>query len=55
MLDLPKEIGKMACKPVATPIDPNLKLGLAKEDATVDREMYQRLVGRLIYLILDRT
>jgi len=45
-----KETGKTACKPVNTPIDPNLKLGNAKEDTTVDKEMYQRLVGRLIYL-----
>ena len=45
-----KETGKTACKPANTPIDPNLKLGNAKEDTAVDKEMYQRLVGRLIYL-----
>ena len=48
--DLLKETGKTARKPASTPMDPNLKLGKAKEDAPVDREMYQRLVGRLIYL-----
>lgn len=35
---------------MSTPIEPNLKLDEAEEDAMVDREMYQRLVGRLIYL-----
>ena len=37
-------------KPVSTPIDPNLRLREAEKDAIVDKEMYQRLVGRLIYL-----
>ena len=48
--DLLKETGKTACKPASTPIDPNLRLEEAENDATVDKEMYQRLVGRLIYL-----
>nr|KYP52900.1 Retrovirus-related Pol polyprotein from transposon TNT 1-94 [Cajanus cajan] len=48
--DLLKETGKTACKPASTPIDPNLKLGNAEEDTAVDKEGYQRLVGRLIYL-----
>ena len=49
-MDLFKETGKTACKPTSTPIDPNLRLGMAEEDAAIDREMYQRLVGRLIYM-----
>ena len=49
-MDLLKETRKLACKLVSTPIDPNHKLGETKEDVAVDREMYQRLVGRLIYL-----
>jgi hypothetical protein len=49
-MDLLKETGKMACKPASTPIDPNLRLGKAEEDVVVDGEMYQCLVGRLIYL-----
>ena len=48
--DLLKETGKTSCKPASTPIDPNLKLGNTEEDTVVDKEMYQRLVGRLIYL-----
>ncbi|KAL6319838.1 hypothetical protein AAG906_036906 [Vitis piasezkii] len=35
--DLLKEIGKLACKPTSTPIDPNHKLGEAEEDTMVDR------------------
>jgi hypothetical protein len=45
-----KETSKTACKPASTPIDPNLRLGKAEEDVAVDGEMYQCLVGRLIYL-----
>ena len=48
--NLLKETRKLACKPTSTPIDSNHKLGEAEEDATVDKEMYQHLVGRLIYL-----
>ena len=48
--DLLKETGKLGCKPASTPIDPNHKLGEAEGDTSVDREMYQRLVGKLIYL-----
>ncbi|RVW58525.1 Retrovirus-related Pol polyprotein from transposon RE1 [Vitis vinifera] len=42
--------GKIGCKPVSTPMDPNHKLGEAKKEPVVDKRMYQRLVGRLIYL-----
>jgi hypothetical protein len=48
--DLQQETGKAACKPASTPIDPNVKLRNAEEDIKVDKEMYQRLVGKLIYL-----
>ena len=50
VVDLLKETGKLDCKPASTPIDPNHKLGEANDDVVVNREMYQRLVGRLIYL-----
>ena len=52
--DLLEETGKLGCKPVTTPIEPNQKLAEAQEEATVDREMYQRLVGKLIYLAHTR-
>ncbi|CAJ2640890.1 unnamed protein product [Trifolium pratense] len=48
--DLLQETGKTACKPACTPIDPNIKLGNAEEDVAVNKERYQRLVGKLIYL-----
>ena len=44
------ETGKTTCKSANTPVDPNVKLGNAEEDITIDKEMYQRLVGKLIYL-----
>jgi hypothetical protein len=48
--DLLKETDRTAYKPASTPIDPNLRLGKAEEDAVVDRKMYRCLVERLIYL-----
>ncbi|XP_059658496.1 uncharacterized mitochondrial protein AtMg00810-like [Cornus florida] len=53
--DLLKETGKTACKPASTPIDPNLRLGKAEEDAAVDREMYQRLVAHRVLQYLKGT
>ena len=38
------------CKPVSTPVDINLKLGKDEESPLVDKESFQRLIGRLIYL-----
>lgn len=35
-------------------MDPDMRLGQAEEDVAVDREMYQCLVGRLIYLFYTR-
>ena len=40
----------MGCKPVETPIEQNHRLSEYVEDATVDRESYQKLVEKLIYL-----
>lgn len=48
--DLLAETGKIGCKPASTPMDPNHKLGEAKEEPSIDKRMYQRLVGKLIYL-----
>lgn len=50
ILDLLTETGKIGCKPMSTPTEPNSKLGKAKEEPPVDKAMYQRLVGKLIYL-----
>ena len=40
----------LGCKIVETPIEPNLKLQLVEVKDVIEREKYQRLVGRLIYL-----
>ena len=36
--DLLAETGKIGCKPVSTPMDPNHKLGEAKEELVVDKK-----------------
>jgi len=43
--DLLQETEKTTYKSASTPIDPN-----KKEDIVVDKEMYQRLVSKLIYI-----
>ena len=50
MLDLLREIGKLGCKPIDTPIEFNQGLCDAPDNPMVDRGSYKRLVGRLIYL-----
>ena len=50
VLDLLKETGMMGCRPAETPMEPNLKLQPASAEKVRDREKFQRLVGRLIYL-----
>ncbi|XP_038879628.1 uncharacterized mitochondrial protein AtMg00810-like [Benincasa hispida] len=49
-LDLLKEIGMTGCKPIDTPIEVNSKLKSILEGVPVNKERYQRLVGKLIYL-----
>ena len=44
----------MASKLIATPIAQNHRLSEALGEKKVDRKMYQRLVGRLIYLAHTR-
>ncbi|XP_024041989.1 uncharacterized protein LOC112099121 [Citrus clementina] len=48
--DLLKDTGMIDCKPAATPVEPNSKLGLEENSAPVERGRYQRPVRRLIYL-----
>lgn len=52
--DLLKETGMTTSKLVATPIEQNHRLGEALGGKAVDRKMYQRLVGKLIYLAHTR-
>lgn len=49
ILDLLKETGMLGSRPMATPMDQNHRLS-GGTGTPVDRERYQRLVGRLIYL-----
>jgi Reverse transcriptase (RNA-dependent DNA polymerase) len=49
VLDLLAETGMLGCRLAVAPIDQKLKLS-AEAGEPVDRERYQRLVGRLIYL-----
>ena len=50
MLDLLKETSMSGCKPVATPVEPKVKFKKPIKEKTADKGMYQRLVGKLIYL-----
>jgi Reverse transcriptase (RNA-dependent DNA polymerase) len=53
-LDLLKEIRKLGCKPVSTPIDSNMKLNTEDGETLEDINHFQRLVGNLIYLTVIR-
>jgi Reverse transcriptase (RNA-dependent DNA polymerase) len=50
ILDLLTEVGLLDCKPVDTPMVPNLKLDAYSDHTPTNIERYQRLVGKLIYL-----
>jgi Reverse transcriptase (RNA-dependent DNA polymerase) len=45
-----KEIGKLGCKPISTPIDPNVKLNIEDSEPLKDIHHFQRVIGKLIYL-----
>ncbi|XXG51736.1 hypothetical protein AAC387_Pa03g0242 [Persea americana] len=49
-LDLLNETGMSASSPVSTPMEENLKLGMHPNQIPANKERYQRLVGRLMYL-----
>jgi hypothetical protein len=50
VLDLLTEVGLLECKPADTPIVQNHKLGEYTDQVPANKERYQRLVGKLIYL-----
>jgi len=50
VLDLLTEVGMLDCKPANTPTVQNQKLGLYPNQELADKDRYQRLVGKLIYL-----
>ncbi|KAA0049978.1 reverse transcriptase [Cucumis melo var. makuwa] len=49
-LDLLIERSMLGCCPANTPIEVNCELGNSDDQVLVDKEQYQRLVGKLIYL-----
>ncbi|KAL0536536.1 hypothetical protein IC582_025485 [Cucumis melo] len=49
-LDLLIETGMVGCRPADTPIEFNCKLGNSDDQVPVDKERYQSLVGKIIYL-----
>ena len=50
ILDLLTETGMLDCKPVETPIETNHKLSILPDQVPTNKERYQKLVGKLIYL-----
>ncbi|RVW91338.1 Retrovirus-related Pol polyprotein from transposon RE1 [Vitis vinifera] len=53
-LNILEETGMLDCKPVDTPIDPNVKLIPGQGEPLGDPRRYRRLVGKLNYLIITR-
>nr|CAN83808.1 hypothetical protein VITISV_026963 [Vitis vinifera] len=54
VLDLLQETGMLGCKPVDTPMDPIGKIDKDNDNHPTDKDRYQRLVGKLIYLTHTR-
>ena len=50
-LDLLQKTGMSGCQPVNTPIEEGLKLCVEPNQVSTDNGRYQRLVGRLMYLV----
>ena len=53
-MDILTDIGMLDCKPVDTPMDPNVKLVPSQGELLRDPERYRRLVGKLNYLTITR-
>ncbi|RVW12980.1 Retrovirus-related Pol polyprotein from transposon RE1 [Vitis vinifera] len=54
VLDILEETGMLDCKPVDTPMDPNVKLVPGQGEPLGDPGRYRRLVGKLNYLTITR-
>ena len=50
VIDLLTEMDMLDCKPAETPIEVNHGLSIHGDQVPTDKDKYQRLVGRLIYL-----
>ncbi|GFS42742.1 hypothetical protein Acr_00g0081390 [Actinidia rufa] len=53
-LDLLQDTGMLGCRSASTPMVPNLKISAESGELLPDSSIYQRLVGRLIYLTNTR-
>ena len=53
-MDILEEISILNCKPINTPMDPNVKLVPGQGEPLQDPGRYRRLVGRLNYLTITR-
>ncbi|RVX05015.1 putative mitochondrial protein [Vitis vinifera] len=53
-LDILEEIDMLDCKPIDTPMDPNVKLVPGQGEPLGDPGRYRRLVGKLNYLTITR-
>ena len=54
ILDLLNETSFLGCKPVDTPMASTKRLNRSEESTPVDKGMYQKLVGKLIYFSHSR-
>ena len=54
VLDILEEIGMLDCKPINTPMVPNVKFVLGHGEPLRDPGRYRQLVGRLNYLTIPQ-
>ena len=54
-LDILTDTGMLDCKPVDTPMDPNVKLVPSQGELLRDPGRYRRLIGKLNYLTITRS
>ncbi|XP_062119075.1 uncharacterized mitochondrial protein AtMg00810-like [Humulus lupulus] len=53
-LQLLEDLGYLGCKPVSTPMEPNLKLSQDENDKLADPTLYRKMIGKLQYLTITR-
>ena len=53
-MDILTDTGMLDCKPIDTPMDPNVKLVPSQGELLRDPGRYRRLVGKLNYLTITR-